>query len=379
MKKKVEDILAEEEVTAQKIKEEAQANPKVLNAANHLFTYLQTPKNRWSALEKKQLRSRIQHSIEVISRRKKTTNWVTAASFLILAISGAVWYNQLNSASELADFANSIHENKNDSITRLVLSENHQIEIPEVESDIQYNTKGEEIAIGANQTVQQKLEPVKPIYNTLTVPYGKRAKITLSEGTQVWLNSGSKMVYPAVFAANKREVYIDGEAIFSVTKNADKPFVVQSRQFDIEVIGTIFNIQAYSDDENSSAVLAQGSIKLVRQTNAFRTAENKVITVGEMVTFNAKEEKFHLQKVNPADYLSWHYGYYVFRSETLENILKRISRYYNIEIDLKDTKLAQVTFSGRLDLKNSPEEVLNTIKRTTPLNFKKEEQKIVFY
>ncbi len=379
MKKKVEDILAEEKATEQKIKDEAKASPKVLDTANQLYSYLRTPKNKWSVLEKKQLNFRIQHSIETITRRKTRRIWFTAASFFILALSGGVWYNQVDQHSEITEFANNIKENKNDTITRLVLSEARAIEIPEVESEIQYDTKGEEIAIGANQTIQQKLEPVKPSYNTLTVPYGKRSKITLSEGTTVWLNSGSKMVYPAVFAENKREVYLDGEAIFNVSKDPTKPFIVKSHQFDIEVIGTIFNLNAYSEDKISSAVLKEGSIKLSRKTKAYLPAENKMVSPGEKITFDANEEKFHVTNVDPSDYLSWHYGYYVFKSETLGNILKRISRYYNIEIDLKHQQLARVTFSGRLDLKSSPAEVLNTIKKTTPFNFKEEEQRITIY
>jgi ferric-dicitrate binding protein FerR (iron transport regulator) len=379
LKKKVEDILAEEEITAEKIREEAEASPKVIKASSQLYNYLQTPKHRWSVLEKKQVKSRIQHSVETNSRRKIRRIWYTAASILIFAVSGGIWYNQVSQHSEIADFANSIHESRNDSTTRLVLSESHAIEIPEVESEIQYDAKGESIAIGSSQTIQQKLEPVKPSYNTLTVPYGKRSKITLSEGTTVWLNSGSKMVYPAVFAANKREVYLDGEAIFSVSKDPKKPFIVQSRQFDIEVIGTIFNLNAYSEDKNSSTVLSQGSIKLIRKTKTYLPAENKMVSPGEMVTFDAKEEKFLTRNVDPSNYLSWHHGYYVFKSETLGNILTRISRYYNIEIDLKDKQLARVTFSGRLDLKNSPEEVLNTIKKTTPFHFREEEQRITIY
>lgn len=379
MKKKVEDILAEEKITTQKIREEADASPKVLKSASHLYTYLQTPKDQWSVLEKKQLKSRIQSSIERISRRKSRRIWITAASVFIVALSGGIWYSQVNQPSEIAEFANSVQENKTDSITRLVLSESRAVEITEVESEIQYSTKGEEIAIGANQTVQQKLEPVEPSFNTLTVPYGRRSKITLSEGTTVWLNSGSKLVYPAVFAENKREVYLDGEAIFNVSKDPAKPFIVKSQQFDIEVIGTIFNLNAYSEDKISSTVLKEGSIKLSRKTKAFLPAKNKMISPGEMVTFDATEEKFNSRRVDPSDYLSWHHGYYVFRSETLGNILTRVSRYYNIEIELQDEPLAQVTFSGRLDLKSSPEEVLNTIKKTTPFNFKEEEQRITIY
>lgn len=379
MKKKVEDILVEEEVTAEKIREEADASPKVLNAAAQLYAYLRIPKHNWSVWEKKQLKTQIQRSIDTIARRRIQRIWLAAASVLIFVASGGIWYIQSTRHIDIKAFAKSIHENKNDTITRLILSDSHEVEISEAESDISYNIKGEEIAIGKSKKIQQKLETVEPIYNTLTVPYGKRAKITLSEGTMVWLNSGTKMVYPAVFAANMREVYIDGEAIFNVSKDPEKPFVVKSHQFDIEVIGTVFNINAYSSDRNSSAVLKQGVIKLIRQTKVYLPGENMIISPGEMVTFNPKDEKFQIQKVDPSDYLSWQYGYYVFRSETLGNILKRISRYYNVEIDLKNRQLALVTFSGRLDLKSSPEEVLNTIRKTISLNFNMEGQNIIIY
>ena len=380
MKKKVEDILVEENISLEKIKQELEAENEERSLATQIFTYLSISKNMLSASEKKKLKYRIRNSVDKRTLKRIRRRWLAAASsFLIIAALCSTWFYQVHQSSAIAEFAENINENNKDTITRLVLNEKTEIRIRETESVIAYDKKGEKIAIGATQKVQQKLEPVKPMFNTLFVPYGKRAQITLSDGTTVWLNSGSKLVYPAVFTSDIREVYIDGEAIFDVSKDPKKPFVVKSHYFDIEVVGTVFNISAYSDDAYSNTVLEQGVIKLVYKTKAYLPAESKVILPGDMAVFNSEKNKFELKKVDPSDHLSWRKGYYVFRSERLGDILKRLSRYYNVEILLPDEQLFYDTFSGSLDLKSKPEEVLNIIKKTTPFNFRKEGQKIIVY
>ena len=107
--------------------------------------------------------------------------------------------------------------------------------------------------------------------NTITVPAGQRANLTLADGTNVWLNARSEMRYPAVFTGNKREITLDGEAYFEVTHNEDKPFVVQTNKCNVEVLGTKFNVEAYSDSEDFCTSLMEGSVRVSDKRNPSET------------------------------------------------------------------------------------------------------------
>lgn len=378
--KRLEDILSEDDVSLEKIEQEKDANSKDILAAQQLYTYLRTPKNTLSSQERANLKSRIQDSAQQFNRRKNSLRWLSIASVLIFSVCGGIKYYQLYRTSDIQKFANEFKEDRNDSITRLVLNTGDEIRIHSMKADIKYDNKGEKINIDSDQKISQKLESSKPSYNTVFVPYGKSAQITLSEGTKVWLNAGSKLVYPAVFTADVREVYIDGEGIFEVTKDPQRSFVVKSSRFDVKVVGTVFNICAYPDDKFSYAVLKEGVIHIEHSTGTFLTKDNKVLSPGDMATLNPDENDITVVKVDPTSYFSWRDGYYIFKNERLDNILKKLSRYYNVEILLENNQLTGELFSGSLDLKNTPEEVLNVIMETTIFKYRKEDgEKIIIY
>ncbi len=201
----------------------------------------------------------------------------------------------------------------------------------------------------------------------------------MSDGTEVWLNSGSKLVYPAFFDSNKREVYIEGEATFKVVHIEKSPFFVNSRDFSIKVLGTVFNVSCYTDDINSSAVLEQGKIEILSNSKSLLHREKVEMFPGEIVIFNPEKDSFEQKNVNPDDYMSWCKGYYVFRKEKLSNIMKKIARYYNVEILMMERKWSDETFTGSLDLRSSPEDVLEIIKNTIPIDEKYEQGKILIY
>jgi len=119
------------------------------------------------------------------------------------------------------------------------------------------------------------------------------------------LNSGSKLVYPVVFAEKKREVYIEGEAVFDVAHMKDKPFVVSTKDFDIKVLGTVFNVSAYPDDKYSSTVLEQGKIELIYRGASILSQEKLDISPGYMAVFDRNQKTFEQQQVNTQKYLSW--------------------------------------------------------------------------
>lgn len=378
--KRVEDILSEEHISLEKIKQEKDASSRDIVVAEKLYSYLRTPKNTLPPEEITTLKIRIQDSAIKFNRRKNSLRWLSIASLFIFSVLGGVKYFQISRTSDIQRFANELKENKNDSITRLVLNTGDEIHIQSSNADIKYDQKGEKINIDSDRKISQKLESSKPTYNTIFVPYGKNAQITLSEGTKIWLNSGSKLVYPAVFTSDIREVYIDGEGIFEVTKDPQRSFVVKSSRFNVKVIGTVFNISAYPDDKYSYAVLKEGVIQMESSTGNLLSKNDQILSPGDMASLNQDENKITVVKVDPTSYFSWRDGYYIFKNERLDNILKKLSRYYNVEILLENNQLTGELFSGSLDLKNTPEEVLNVIMETTIFKYRKEGgEKIIIY
>ncbi len=378
---KPEDILIQEDFT----REVLTCNPdnvkvidnKETEMASLIYSFLTSSGSSLSASEKQHVKNQLKSSVRKLRLKKFFREWSVAASVLVIfSILGIVYFHT-NSSSEIVSFAQTLTESQPDSDTRLILQDGQEVRINKAESKISYAADGENITIGSDQKIVQKISEEKSAFNTVIVPFGKRTMITLSEGSKVWLNSGSKLIYPAVFAKNRREVYIDGEAIFNVVHSDRKPFVVNTRDFEIKVLGTVFNVSSYSDDKYSNTVLEQGKVEFSYQGNTLFARQKLTISPGTMAVFDTEQKTFQKQLVNPHAYMSWREGYFIFNREKLSAILKKISRYYNVEILLQNEILGNETFSGNLDLKNTPEEVLDVIAETTPFIYKYENEEIV--
>ena len=178
-------------------------------------------------------------------------------------------------------------------------------------------------------------------YTEIFVPPGQMTQVKLSDGSKIWLNSGSVFKYPIEFDQSSRKVFIDGEAFMEVTHNKRKPFVVNTGKLSVEVLGTSFNISAYSGDEHTNITLVDGSV-LLRSDDEKWTRN---MAPGQSITV-ANNNTPEISMVNTDFYTSWKDGKIVFRNEKLEEIAKKMERWYNVEIRFKDEKLKELEFSG---------------------------------
>ncbi len=349
-----------------------------IQIARIIYTYLSPQKAASRDEEKEQTRKKIKQSILKIHKKNRyiKTRWAVAASILLVAFFVWLFQDNLSKTLEITKFAQTLSDVKPDSVTNLLLQDGRKVLISQKESKIVYDKKGESILIDSAQTVSQQIVAEEPVFNTLVVPYGKRTQITLSDGSKVWLNSGSKLVYPASLK-EKRTVYIEGEAIFEVIHSEQHPFFVATKDFEIKVLGTVFNVSAYPDDNVSSAVLERGKIELASTEKNLFSKEKLTILPGTMVVFSLNEKIFNQQKVDTRDYMSWRDGYFIFKDEPLANIMKKLERYYNVKIVLQSESLGEEEFSGNLNLRNTPEEVLKVIAETTPFLVRHEDQKLI--
>ena len=200
-------------------------------------------------------------------------------------------------------------------------------------------------------------ETDKGAMNQIVIPFGKRSEVTLSDGSHIWLNSGSQLSYPSVFGSDSREVYLSGEAFFEVSSDKDKPFFVICKELNVRVLGTKFNISAYNEDPVIKTVLLEGKINASK--NRLFSKEIS-LSPGEGITFDKAEGNIVKSKVNVRLYTSWISGYLFFENESTPEVLKKLERYYNREIQI-DESLNNNTFSGKLDLSDDLNKVLESI------------------
>ncbi len=323
--------------------------------------------------EKKQLRDRIFLSVYSYRERKRYLKYGLglAAACILGAFIISTFQNNANSLSPIDKYVKTVQDQEIPDHIQLVLSDDKNINIEETDATISYSSTGEQVIIGDSKSVNQKsLKDQQVVFNTLIVPYGKRSSIGLSDGTKVWLNSGSKLVFPAAFTQDKREVYLEGEAIFEVTHDKAHPFIVKVGEQDIEVLGTVFNVSNYQDDDVIYTVLKSGSIKLnYNKTNVKSHQGSLTIEPNTLAVYDRNDKNIKTQKVEVEKYFSWRDGIFIFKNDSMESIMKKVSRYYNIEIVINNKELANTTFSGYLDVKDNVENVVKIIQETTKFDY----------
>jgi len=360
--KKAEDILTDDflaEELNQKIQSKEQINDDETALAVHIAKISGEQNNLLEPNQKDILGNKVTHTIQLYKRRKLIAR-LSYAAVLILIVGLSVFF-QINKETDIRTFAKQSTSVPLSGNTRLILSDEKEVLISSDESKIEYEAEGKGIKIDAKQDVKQLVENDEMVMNTVVVPYGKRTQITLSDNSRIWLNSGSKLIYPARFATDKREVYLEGEAIFEVSHNPEHPFFVVTSDLEVKVLGTIFNVSSYSDDRTTSTILASGSVELNYKGNSLFGRSKEKMVPGTLALYDPKKGTVIQTKVNTEQYMSWRDGYFVFEKQPLGAILKKISRYYNVSIQMNDQELAKETFSGPLDLKNSPAQVLGII------------------
>ena len=372
--KKAEDILTDDLLLNQMDQRDSDTKQRPdfqYLLAKNIRNAVRAGKGNFDPAEKLELNQRLQTSIEqAVPKRTLFRFWSVAGVFLVIFVL-AFLLKSLND-SKIRRFAIAESTTYGSDHTTLVLHQQKEIEIISPESKIAYSANGAIINIDAQGNSKQTVAQDGTVYNTLVVPYGKRSRLQLPDHTIVWLNSGSKLTYPVKFNADKREVFLQGEALFDVSHNKDVPFYVLTRKMDVKVLGTNFNLSAYDDDSLVSTVLVRGSVELEYRKKLLGLTSVEKMVPGMLAVFDPENNTVVQSKVDPRNFTSWKDGYLILENGSLESIVKRLSRYYNVTIEFEDPQLEQETFSGFLDLRNSAVEVLKIISEITDTDVQKD-------
>ena len=210
---------------------------------------------------------------------------------------------------------------------------------------------------------------VEERYNTLRVPRGGEYSITLSDGTIVYLNAESELRYPVKFVGEDRRVYLFGEAYFDVVHDKAHPFVVDVKNSTVRVLGTSFDVRAYADEDEVLTTLVQGSVRFSAGK------ESVILEPGEQVVLD-KSGRLETREVDTYLYTAWKDGVFAFKRQRLEEIMKVVARWYDVNVFWENVSQKEVTFTGKMKRYDDFSKVVEMLEMTGNTEFMIKENNI---
>lgn len=320
---------------------------------------------------------------ELIFRKKKkifqlkSIYKLSAAATLLIAVIG-LWMNKsydsklpdvITSNQQATDrYKNDVAPGSNGAI--LTMEDNSQILLDSIEDgtvNLQRNISAQK---KSNELNYQGIQEVV-VYNTISTPMGKQFSVVLNDGTKVWLNAGSSIKFPTAFVGNKREVLINGEVYFEVTefvngKGKKIPFIVTtSSGVNIEVLGTHFNISAYTDDNSTDVTLLEGKVKVTSLLQG--RPEANFLKPGQQSLINKNGKTIIKSDVDTDQQIAWKKGLFQFKGATIDEVMQQAARWYNIDIQYEKT--VSKHFSGKIPRNVNLSELLKILEETGGVKF----------
>ncbi|RAV27718.1 FecR family protein [Sinomicrobium soli] len=213
----------------------------------------------------------------------------------------------------------------------------------------------------------------KPDYNLLKVPYGKRFGITLSDGSRVFLNAGSSLHYPVAFSrGTPRNVYLDGEAFFEVSRDTSRPFTVITQEMETRVLGTRFNVTSYKNEQQAYTVLEEGSVGVYSGEDA----GNGMVTIAPGQRALYDQGHIEVETVNVEKYTAWTRGELYFQNDPFGLVMRKLERHFNVAIESRYPELDHIPFTATFR-GETLEQILNAYRLHTPFRYTRNGNTIV--
>ncbi|MCL3779792.1 FecR family protein [Prolixibacteraceae bacterium JC049] len=305
--------------------------------------------------------------------RKTLKNMRNIAAFLLFIL-GTYWgINRTMTPAEETPTLSKITPGTNKAI--LHLDDGSQYELAQ-SKPITIKEKGTLIKSDGNKIQYKKTahSSVKKAFNKLSVPKGGQFFLVLEDSSKIWLNSDSYLKYPVVFDKNNRTIELTGEAYLEVFKDATRPFYLKTANQTIEVLGTEFNITAYSSDNFVTTTLVEGKV-------AINTNNSSTVTLSpsEQAILSCSTGEIITEKVNPIYYTGWKSGKYYFKDESLENLFNTLARWYNIEVEFENNNSKHICFTGSFNRDQQLENIIKIIESANNIKIDAYGNKLTIY
>ena len=317
--------------------------------------------------DKKEEFARLENTIQERKSRRMTLRWSVAASvnlFIGLFVGRMVneWRN-LDEMRMLAETERIVPGVK----AELILSTGERVVLNQQCVSIEgVNETGiqNDSVTGLNYTTA-KVQGEGMIYNTMRIPVGGFYQLALSDGSKVWLNSMTEFRFPVAFTGEERKVYLTGEAYFEVAPNSKHPFIVVTEEgMEVKVYGTEFNMNTYQHGVVQT-VLVSGKVGI--RVNA--TGKEVMLAPRQMAEYSEKTGMVRVEDTDPYRYIAWKDGEFVFERETIEEIMERLGRWYDVKVFYENESLKQKRFTGVISRYEDIEQVLRLIEGPATLRF----------
>lgn len=324
-------------------------------------------------LLKETIHTRLIISIAKQKRRRllSVRTWYAAAATIILILSSGLYFNNLRkkapvlTKTETPRFKNDVLPGDNRAV--LTLDDGSQINLDDAQNGVLASEDNTDIRkTGSGQLEysagDKLIQTVK--YNTLSTPMGGQYQLSLPDGSKVWLNSGSSIRFPTAFIGKERVIELKGEAYFDIKENRKIPFIVRTNNsMDIKVLGTQFNVMAYDDEKSINTTLLEGSVQILKESGT------AFLEPGQAAILNKGTGKIKVAEADIDEAVAWKNGYFIFSNENIESIMRKVSRWYNIEVDYQGN-LSNKDFVGTISRDKNISELLKMLELTGAIHFK---------
>lgn len=300
---------------------------------------------------------------------KRVYTRVAAAAAIVLVAAGGWFYADMLPDEQLLAIEEVECIVAQEGKVQLILADERKVDIEQEDAQLRYDKKGE-------LHINSRKVDVKPdASNQLIVPSGKRSYLELSDGSKVWVNANTRVVYPVTFDIKKREIYVDGEIYIEVFPDKKRPFIVKSPKMNVQVLGTTFNFSTHNtSDSDASVVLVTGKVKVTSEKKMDATLkQNIVLQPNERLSYN--DGVAEVSNVNVNKYITWRNGHYSYDNERFSVVLDKLAHYYGKKI-VYDAQVGQLRCSGTLTLGDDVYKVLPGLGSTMPVDFKIEPEVI---
>jgi hypothetical protein len=216
-------------------------------------------------------------------------------------------------------------------------------------------------SISIDYSTQETVDTAE-VMNTVQTLTGMEYMLTLSDGTRVFLNAETKLKFPTKFRKEERVVVLEGEAYFEVRKDATHPFIVKANDVDVKVLGTSFNLRSYSDENSIATTLVSGKVAVSAGENS------EEIVPGEQAVYMKETGKMEVKPIDVTLYTAWHTGKFIFRNETLEEMMSYLARWYGVKYRFIDEGAKKLQIGARLDRYNDMNPIIEMLKKTGLVN-----------
>jgi len=312
----------------------------------------------------------------------KLVQRIVAAASVILAVAGGLYYFQFLKlgSPHVVKFEKSVQQDVGPGSNKaiLILADGSKLNL----SNAQNGMLAQQQGVAINKAADGSLVYADAVssgaaqsFNSVSTPRGGQYRLRLSDGTLVWLNAGSVLKYPVSFGADQRMVSLSGEAYFQVSKDPGHPFQVTTQQQKVRVLGTHFNISAYPEDTETKTTLLEGKVS-VGNTNS---SVYSILEPGEQALSSAIHIKrpIVITRIDTTEAVAWKNGYFQFRDESLESVLKKISRWYDVEIQYTGNQVPSgLYFNGTVSKYSNASQVLRKLELSGGVHFKIEGRRI---